>query len=128
MKTDNGYYAYNWVNKTGTLVNSGTQLSGTVNTNSYLYYVLAPVGPSGIAFLGDPSKVVSNGRQRISSIEHSSNQVKVTVEIEPEENSPIALTGYSASNVTAAVSSNGTAGTVNYNTSAKTFSVTMWKK
>jgi hypothetical protein len=127
MNTANGFYSYNWATKKGTVMKPTDALTGTVpaGTGSYSYFMLAPISQSGIAFLGDKSKIIACGKQRISSLYFEGNQVVATVDIEPEENSPITLMGYSANTLTAAVSANGTITPVTYNAAAKTYSLTV---
>src|SRR4029077_20204876 len=45
----------------------------------YAYFVVVPLGQSGIAFLGDPDQFVSLGKQRISQL---SDNGKVRVNIQ----------------------------------------------
>src|SRR5581483_8596508 len=57
-------YVYNYFTGKGTVVNAGQSFSASVGNGSY--YIVAPIGPSGIAFLGDAGKFVSLGSKRIS--------------------------------------------------------------
>jgi hypothetical protein len=59
-------YVYDYFARKGTLVAPGGSFSETVSSGSY--YVVAPVGPSGIAFLGDEGKFVSLGDKRITQL------------------------------------------------------------
>ena len=102
----NGMYAYNWVAKTGQFVSAGNSLSSTCasGTNAFQYWVVAPVGAEGIAFLGDLSKYISCGKQRITSLVDAATQVTAKVDLEPQEDS-VVLSGY-ATTKPAAVCSN----------------------
>ena len=59
-------------------------------------YVIAPIGRSGIAFLGDAGKIVGTGRQRIPSVLDAPGGLTVTIAFAPGEKS-IILHGYAAS-------------------------------
>ncbi|HZP52220.1 hypothetical protein, partial [Actinocrinis sp.] len=93
----------------------------TVGTNGS-YYEVAPVGASGIAFLGDAGKFVSTGDKRITHLSDSGT-VNATVAFASNEHS-VTLRGYapSAPTVTA---SDGSVGSVNYNASTHLFTVTV---
>jgi len=43
--------------------------------------IIAPIGPSGIAFLGDEGKVASTGKQRIADIHESGENLQVTWQV-----------------------------------------------
>jgi hypothetical protein len=111
----NGMYAYNWFARTGQFVAAGNSLTSTcaAGTNAFQYWVVAPAGPSGIAFLGDLSKYISCGRQRITSLVHSSTQVTVTVDLEPQETS-VTLSGYATVKPAAVCSNNATLSAVSF--------------
>lgn len=74
----------------------GDTFSVTLATNGTAYYVVAPYGRSGIAFLGDKGKFVSNGKQRIASLEDRPDGLTVNVLFAPMENS-VVLHGYATS-------------------------------
>ncbi len=59
----------------------------------YSYYIVAPVTPIGIAFLGDEGKIAATGRQRISTLKASSKQLTVQVEFAKGKSS-VHLQGY----------------------------------
>ena len=60
-------YAYDYFENTGTVIQPGAEYSSLVDYNGS-YYLVAPVGPSGIAFLGDLGKFVSCGKKRIEQL------------------------------------------------------------
>ena len=60
-------YVLDYFHKTGFLVEPGQSFNGSVDYNGS-YFVVAPVGTSGIAFLGDAGKFVSCGKKRIEQI------------------------------------------------------------
>ena len=115
-------YAYNYRTATGSVLPSGTALSGTVS--DWSYYLLSPVGPSGIAFLGDKGKIASCGTKRISSLTQNANQVSVTVAIEPKSTS-VTLFGYAAKGPTAIAGAGGSVGPLSYNASNHLWNVTV---
>ncbi|MGH2411274.1 MAG: hypothetical protein ACRDGS_13030, partial [Chloroflexota bacterium] len=57
--------------------------------------VVAPIGPSGIALLGDLDRFVSMGAQRIGSIVDTGAAVRVTIRFGKGERS-ITLSGYAS--------------------------------
>ncbi|MFC0542783.1 hypothetical protein [Kutzneria chonburiensis] len=113
-------YVYNYFTGTGKIVPAGGTFTDTVNSGSY--YVIAPVGQSGIAFLGDAGKFVSLGGKRISQLSDNGT-VHATVAFASSEKS-VTLHGYapSAPQVTA---TDGSAGTVSYNASTHLFTVSV---
>jgi hypothetical protein len=123
----NGAYAYNWQTKTGKTVTTGGQLTGTCasGTQAFDYWVLAPIAPCGIAFLGDLSKYASCGRSRVTALTHSATQVLATIDLEAQEAS-VTLSGYAATKPSAVCSDNATLGSVNF--AGNIFSVALTPK
>jgi hypothetical protein len=70
---------------TGTLGNGSITepMEKTGNTRGgryrYSYYILAPVTPIGIAFLGDEGKITATGRQRIPELSSTKDHLRVRV-------------------------------------------------
>ena len=60
-------FVYDYFHETGRVTQLGQSFTGSVDYNGY-YFVVAPVGTSGIAFLGDPGKFVSCSKKRIEQI------------------------------------------------------------
>jgi hypothetical protein len=60
-------YVFDLFHRTGQLLEPGQSFTGSVNYNGS-YFGVAPVGLSGIAFLGDAGKFVSCGKKRIEQI------------------------------------------------------------
>jgi hypothetical protein len=56
-----------------------------LGVGSYGYVIVAPVGPSGIAFFGDQDKIASTGKQRIVDIRESAEGLRVKVLTAPGE-------------------------------------------
>jgi hypothetical protein len=67
----NNAYVYDYFNATGTVVTAGGAYHFTTvmpdSTSGGSYFVMVPMGPSGMAFLGDPNKFVTRGKKRISA-------------------------------------------------------------
>ena len=115
-------YAYNCRTGTGNVLASGTALSGTVS--DWAYYIVSPVGPSGISFLGDKGKIVSCGTKRISALTHGSSQISATVAIEPQTTS-VTIFGYAATQPEIIAGTGGSVGAVSYNSSTRLWNVTI---
>ncbi len=64
----------------------------TLPVASYVYYLVAPVTDSGIAFLGDANKIASTGKKRIAMIAASKDYLQVKVLFAGEK--AITLQGY----------------------------------
>jgi hypothetical protein len=72
-------YVYDVTRKQGVTLAAGEPYSANLEGGQYAFVIIAPVGPSGIAFLGDPDKIASTGKQRIADIHESAESLKVTV-------------------------------------------------
>ena len=111
-------YAYDYFAGTGTLVAAGGSVNATVSSGTY--WIVAPVGPSGIAFLGDAGKFVAHGDQRIEHLSDS-GQIVTTVAFAAGEG-PVTLHGYATAKPTVTASA-GSVGAVTYNTTTRLFTV-----
>jgi hypothetical protein len=76
---------YDFFAGTAELVSTAAQIHRSVDADGS-YFVVVPVGPSGIAFLGDTAKFVSLGKQRISHLEDDGG-ITATIEFGPGETS-----------------------------------------
>ena len=76
---------------------------------------------SGIAFLGDPDKIASTGKQRIADIRESAERLKVTVLTAPGETS-VTLHGFAETAPTCQLA-DGKALPVQYDAVTKHFTV-----
>jgi hypothetical protein len=92
-----------------------------LNAGQTAYYLVTPVGSSGIAFFGDAGKFVSNGRQRIAALDDDENRLNVTVTFAAGEKS-VRLFGY-ARRAPAISAQSGSAGVLNYDAQSGMFSV-----
>jgi hypothetical protein len=76
----------------GSLVDAGAAYAASVDGTAY--FVVAPLGPSGLAFLGDAGRFVPLGRTRVSQLEDGLNGVlRATIEVADGEG-PLVLRGY----------------------------------
>lgn len=110
-------YVYNYFTGVGTVVPAGGTFTDTVSSGSY--YIVVPVGRSGIAFLGDAGKFVSLGKKRITQLTDTGS-VQASVTFATGETS-LTLYGDAPSrpHVTA---SDGSVGAVTYNSTTGLFS------
>ncbi len=60
-------YVYDYFSKQGTVLPAGGTFSQTVSHDG-AYYIVVPIGKSGIGFLGDSGEFVSLGKKRISAL------------------------------------------------------------
>ena len=80
-------YLFDYFQKTGAVLPTGTPFAGTVDYNGS-YYIVAPIGPSGMAFLGDANKFVSSGKKRIEQLSDD-GALHVVVRFAPNETSVV---------------------------------------
>ncbi|HEY1354666.1 MAG TPA: hypothetical protein VGF67_34070 [Ktedonobacteraceae bacterium] len=113
-------YVYNYFRGTGIVVPAGQSFSATVGAGSY--YIVAPLGPSGIAFLGDAGKFVSLGAKRISSLSDHGT-VQATVSFARAERS-VTLFGYAPARPQISAN-NGRVGPLFYNPTSHLFRVSV---
>ena len=106
---------------TGRLLGAADTYSDTLSGPEWELYVAAPVGRSGIAFLGDAGKIIGTGRQRISSVEDKPGRLSATLVLSQAERT-VTLQGYAASAPSVTVQ-NGSAQPVFYNAAAHRFTV-----
>jgi hypothetical protein len=85
---------------TGTVITAGAAFNFNTtmpdNTNGGSYFVVAPIGPSGISLLGDANKFVMRGKKRISSFSDN-GLLRATIAFAAGETN-ITLCGYAPSN------------------------------
>ena len=86
------------------------------------YFLVVPVGASGIGFLGDAGKFVSLGSQRISSLSDNGT-LKATVKFAAGDG-PVTLHGYSPKAVTA-TATGGSITSNTYSTATQRFSLVL---
>jgi len=89
---------------------------------AWSYFVVAPIAPSGIAFIGDSGKITTAGRKRIAAIEDKPDSERVAVKFTPPEKS-ITLTGYAAKEPIVSVTIGGSASPIRFDTTTHQFTV-----
>ncbi len=113
-------YVYDVNHGTGRLLTAAQPNTDTISDTAY--YIVAPVGPSGIAFLGEQGKLASTGAKRISDWSDDGT-LTASVAFAAGESS-VTLMGYAPSAPTATASA-GTVGPVSYDASSKRFTVSV---
>ncbi|MEP7052016.1 MAG: hypothetical protein ABJB12_16745 [Pseudomonadota bacterium] len=103
---------------TGRVLTSSQPNTDTVSNTAY--YIVAPVGQSGIAFLGEKDKVASTGKKRIADWSDDGT-LSVSVVFASGESS-VTLSGYAPSAPTATATS-GAVGSVQYDSAQKRFTL-----
>jgi hypothetical protein len=88
-------YVYDYFSGTGKLLKAQTPFVAPLGENASAFYIVAPVGRSGVAFLGDKNKFVGTGKQRITSLHDQAGRLTVGVVLAENEKS-IVLHGYAA--------------------------------
>jgi hypothetical protein len=114
-------YIYNYFTKAGKIVQPQDTFSDTI-ANGIAYYIVMPVGPSGMAFLGDTGHYVSLGKKRISALTDNGT-IAASIAFASAE-SARSVFGYSPSKpVITAI--HGSVGTVSYTNSTGLFYVSV---
>jgi len=114
-------YIYEVTHKRGVTLAAGKSYVSSLEGGQYAFVIIAPIGPSGIAFLGDADKIASTGKQRIADIRESSESLSVTVLTAPGE-SLVTLHGF-AEVAPVCQLADGKALPVQYDTATKHFTV-----
>ncbi len=89
-------YVYDYFTGTGRLLLGNDTFAAPLDKSAAKYFVVAPVGQSGIAFLGDKNKFVGTGRQRIASMRDEPGKLTVDVILAASEKS-VMLHGFAIS-------------------------------
>ena len=114
-------YVYDYFSGTGELVAAHGSFSAPLGRDKSVFYVVAPVGKSGIAFLGDQGKFVGTGKQRIESLRDEAGKLTVRVVLAANEKS-VVLHGYAAAAPAVSVLA-GKSGAVQYDPATRYFTV-----
>ncbi len=114
-------YVYDYAHNTGAVQDPHTRVTKPI-TGDDLYLVLAPIGPSGIAVIGDTAQFVTLGKKRIASLTDDGG-VHLTVAFAAGETTR-RIEGYSPRPVTVTAST-GAASQLTYNPSTHRFAVTV---
>ena len=72
-------YAYDFSTKLGSFVDSTYFIEANLEPNGFGFWMIAPVSKSGIVLLGDLSKIVPTGKQRIAAVEDRASGLVVHV-------------------------------------------------
>jgi hypothetical protein len=86
-------FMYDCFAGTGKIIQSGDSLNLSFTHDGYFYGILAPIGRSGIAVIGDPGKFVACGKKRISQLVESDGKLKATILLAKGEQS-VSVCGY----------------------------------
>lgn len=113
-------YVYDYFAETGTLLPAGGRANVAVADGSY--WIVAPVGRSGIAFLGDAGKFVAHGVKRIPQLSDN-GALRVTVQFAPGEG-PVTLHGHAATQPHA-IATSGRISASTYDPTTKRFTLTV---
>jgi hypothetical protein len=109
-------YVYDSFGDSGRLLAADEPMTASVGSGSF--FVAAPVGPSGIAFLGDADAFASLGRKRISDLSDD-GAVHVSVEFAAGEDS-LTLFGF-APGPPSATAAGGSVDTLTYDAATQRF-------
>jgi hypothetical protein len=85
-------YVFDYSSDKGTVLEADRTFTESLKKDC-AYYIVVPIGQSGIAFLGDRNQFVSLGRQRVSQLSDD-GKLRVTIQFAAGENSRT-LHGYS---------------------------------
>jgi hypothetical protein len=114
---------FNWFAGTGRVVDAAAAYTEDLAPSagaSRNYYVVVPVGPSGIALVGDAGKYVSLGRKRVTALADDGT-LRVSLAFANGEG-PVTLRGYAPAQPTVTASS-GAVGPVVWDAASKLFTV-----
>ena len=114
-------YVYNYFAQTGRAMDATETLHDTM-TGEYAYYVIVPVGDSGIGFLGDAKQFAGLGKKRIAHV-GGREAVRATISFARGE-SERTMHGYAPA-APVAIAQTGAAGEVTYDTDKQLFRVTV---
>jgi hypothetical protein len=116
---------FNWFAGTAKVVDAAAPYAedlASSATGSRSYYVVVPVGPSGIALVGDADKYVSLGKKRVTALADNGT-LNVSLVFASGEG-PVTLRGYAPARPTA-MASTGTIGPVVWDATSKMFMVSV---
>ena len=116
-------FVFNWFAGTGKVVDAAAAYAenlAPIAGGSSDYYIVVPVGPSGIALIGDAGKYASLGKKRVTQLADNGT-VRVSLAFASGEGA-VTLRGYAPAQPTATASA-GTVGPVIWNAVTKMFIV-----
>jgi hypothetical protein len=112
-------YVFDYFSRQGTVLDPDQTFTDSLERR-YAYFIVVPIGRSGIAFLGDREQFVSLGKQRISQLSDD-GKVRATIQFARGENSRT-VQGYSP-NAPLITPIKGKAGALLYDSVAHLFTV-----
>jgi hypothetical protein len=113
-------YVYDYFGKMGWTQPAAHAIARTVDSQG-TYFVIAPVGPSGIAFMGDLSRFATASKQRFPAL-NDDGRITATMHFAPGETVPLSIFATEPP----AVSANGaTAGAPAYDPGTGLYQVTL---
>jgi hypothetical protein len=116
-------FVFNWFAGSGKLVDAAASYNENLASTSdgaYNYYVVAPLGPSGIALVGDAGKYASLGKKRVTALADTGT-VEVSLAFASGEG-PVTLRGYAPTQPKATASA-GSVGTVSWDAATQMFTL-----
>jgi hypothetical protein len=116
-------YVYDVTRKQGVALPANRPLTSVIPAGSYAFVIIAPVGPSGIALIGDEDKITSTGKQRIADIRDSAEGLNITVLTAPGEDT-VRLHGFADAAPTCQLTG-GKSLPVQYDAATQHFTVTI---
>ena len=119
LGVDGQVYIYDYFFDTGTIVAPGDLYSRSL-ADGRGYYIVAPIGQSGIAMLGDRGQFVTLGKKRVQALADDGT-VHITIAFAAGETSRT-IFGY-APMAPGVVSKTGSAGPVNYDPVSQRFTI-----
>jgi hypothetical protein len=126
LGASNNVYVYNYFAQTGNVMNASSayHFTTTVATAGAgaSFFVVAPVGPSGIALVGDTNKYVTLGKKRISALADT-GVLHATVVFAAGESS-VTLSGYAPSAPYLSIN-NGPVVAASYNPASQWFTLSV---
>jgi hypothetical protein len=114
-------YLYDYFAGTGQKLDASATVPVDLQTSDCAYYVLAPIGGTGIAFLGDTDNFVGTGKKRIAAISDDGSKLTADVILAADE-PEVKLQGYAPGAPEVAVSG-GQAEPIQYDASSGIFTV-----
>lgn len=108
-------FAYNYFDKIGRLIDAGKKFSDRLGTEGWTYWIMTPVGESGMSLIGDTGLFVTRGRNRIVAVSDQQKQINTTVLLAAGEQA-ITLSVYAPAKPMVRVK-NGTCQSITYDAS-----------
>jgi hypothetical protein len=89
LSANNSSFVYDYFADSGRALETGAPFESPLAENGAAFYIIAPVGQSGIAFLGDKGKFVGTGKERIESLADEPGKLTVGLVLAENEKSVI---------------------------------------